>query len=224
MATLFGLSLVAAGGLGLAGLGPATQAWSAAAIARRPADAGALAWVDEAVTPMNARRFATQAAWLRPLHEMEPAARLAWLDAGIADMVAHLARAPSDGHAWMVLAWLRQQRLGPVPAVFEALRQSYTLGRFELVISMQRIYLGLALHAAMPPAMQRQVALEIALMADHRHHAEILRRLADAAVAAGPVLEAMVLQRAAELDPMAAGLLRGMMAAQRRARGLDVAS
>lgn len=217
-AALLGLGLMAMGGFGLAGLGPATQAWSAAAVERRAAPDGA--WLNEAAAPMNTRRYATQAAWLRPLHDMAPERRIAWLDAGIADMQAHLARAPADGHAWMVLAWLRQQRLGPVPAVLDALRQSYATGRFELVISVSRIYLALALHAALPEALRREVALEIALMADHRHNADILRGLADAAVAAGPAMEAMVLERAAALDPLAAGLLRAMMAEQRRSRGL----
>ena len=212
--------LVAAGLMSLSGNGPARQADSAALSALLSGQShSAMAWFRREAEPPITRRFEANRAWLTALATVEPERRAAWLDAGIADLSAQLLRRPTDGHAWMVWAWLRNLREGFGPAVLDGLRQSYAHGRFEMLISMDRVYLTLGLLPALPADLRREALLEARLMGNHRLNTRFLFRLADAAAAAGPETAQHVIEQAAGNDALSAGLMTSFIAEARRARG-----
>lgn len=219
-AMVLGLALMAAALMGLLGSGPVRQADSAAfrlEVAQQSAPPG---WFRLAAQPVNVRRFEANRAWLSSLAAVEPEQRRAWLDAGLADLAGQLAQRPADGHAWMIWAWLKHLRGEFGPAVFNALRLSYAHGRFELLISMDRVYLTLAMLPLLPDDLRREALLEVRLMGDHRLNTRFLRRLADAAVAAGPDAARLAIEQADLNNALSGGLMTNLIAEAARQRGV----
>jgi hypothetical protein len=206
-----------------AALGATLMAGAAAGLAEAPMPAvppGAdmpTGWQRMGTQPHLLRLRASE-TWMEALAAAEPARRVAVLEAGIAALEAHLARMPADALAWAVLAQFRALRLGLGEPVLAALRMSYRTGRHEMAVSMWRIATVLWLFPLLPPDLRAEAEREMAVMAIPFRSTNIVFRLADAAVAAGPDREEAVLRAAATISEVAEARMRMLLSDRRGAR------